>query len=128
MKLRGLRDKFILRHAFGDRIPQEVRSRPKVAYQAPDLKAFFVDGEAPDYVEELLSPERLADVGLFDTQRVNQLVRKGREFKLARVGMRDNMAFILVLSTMILDDIFVRGNRLSSVELSSAPELELVEV
>jgi len=128
VKLRGLRDKFILRHAFGDRIPQEVRSRPKVAYQAPDLKAFFVDGETPDYVEELLSPERLADVGLFDTQRVNQLVRKGREFKLARVGMRDNMAFILVLSTMLLDDIFVRGNRLSSVERSSAPELELVEV
>jgi len=128
VKLRGLKDKFILRHAFRDRIPQEIRTRPKVAYQAPDLKAFFVDGNAPDYVEELLSPERLADVGLFDTQRVNQLVRKGKEFKLARVGMRDNMAFILVLSTMLLDDIFVRGNGLSSVEHSEVPELELVEV
>lgn len=127
VKLRGLKDKFVLRHAFGDRIPREVRERPKVAYQAPDLKSFYVDGEAPEYVEELLSPDRIADVGLFDPQRVDQLVSKGRTSKLARIGMRDNMAFVLVLSTMLLDDLFVRGNA-SQYANKTTSEFELVEV
>ncbi len=104
-----------------------MRERPKVAYQAPDLKSFYVDGEAPEYVEELLSPDRIADVGLFDPQRVDQLVSKGRTSKLARIGMRDNMAFVLVLSTMLLDDLFVRGNA-SQYANKTTSEFELVEV
>ncbi|MBM2854512.1 MAG: asparagine synthase [Steroidobacteraceae bacterium] len=127
LKLRGLKDKFILRNAFGNRIPEQIRKRPKMAYQAPDLKGFFVNGRAPEYVEALLNPQRLAEVGLFDSAQVTQLVKKGREFKLARVGMRDNMAFILVISTMLLDDFFVRGNGLSFAQQTSASRLELIE-
>ncbi|MDH4260405.1 MAG: asparagine synthase C-terminal domain-containing protein, partial [Gammaproteobacteria bacterium] len=127
LKLRGLKDKFILRNAFGDRIPEQIRKRPKMAYQAPDLKGFFVNGKAPEYVETLLNPQRLAEVGLFDSAQVTQLLKKGREFKLARVGMRDNMAFVLVISTMLLDDFFVRGNGLSFAQQTSASRLELIE-
>jgi asparagine synthase (glutamine-hydrolysing) len=127
LKLRGLKDKFILRNAFGDRIPDEVRFRPKVAYQAPDLMAFFANGRMPPYVEALLEPARLAEVGLFDAQHVGQLSKKGRNFKLARVGTRDNMAFVLVLSTMLLDDVFVRGNGLSFADQAARSTLHLVE-
>jgi asparagine synthase (glutamine-hydrolysing) len=116
IKLRGLKDKFILRHSFANLVPDEIRARPKTAYQAPDLAAFFRDGRMPDYVEELLQPARIGEVGLFDPQAVSRLVEKGRKFRLDRVGNRDNMAFVLILSAMLLDDIFVRGRVPVSVQ------------
>jgi asparagine synthase (glutamine-hydrolysing) len=108
LKLRGMKDKFILRHAFADTLPPEIRGRAKVAYQAPDMKAFLADGKAPDYVEELLAPERIAESGLFDPARVQQLIAKGRSLPPGRLGIRDNMAFTLMLSTMLLHETFVK--------------------
>jgi len=127
LKLSGLRDKFILRNAFGSLIPDEVRKRPKVAYQAPDLKSFVTNGHAPDYVEDLLSPERIRKTGLFDPGRVTQLMTKARSYNLDRVGTRDNMAFVLVLSTMLLDEIFVRRNYVFSSDVSVRQPLNLIE-
>jgi len=126
LKLRGLKDKFILRNAFGNEIPEIVRNRPKVAYQAPDMKGFFIDGKLPAYADELLSPERVREVGLFDPHHVTRLVEKGRTFNLDRVGFRDNMAFVLILSTMLLDDIFVRKNMSFVSDVSNKPKLCLV--
>lgn len=126
IKLRGLRDKFILRQAFGDALPKPVRDRPKVAYQAPDIRGFFVDGWEPDYLSEILSERRLNETGLFDAKRVALLLAKARSQKLDRVGNRDNMAFVLVLSTMLLDDIFVRGANPVSSQIPSNVAFELV--
>lgn len=126
LKLRGLKDKYILRNAFGNEIPDIVRNRPKVAYQAPDMKSFFIDGKLPSYADKLLSPERIREVGLFDPQQVSRLVEKGRTFNLDRVGFRDNMAFVLILSTMLLDDIFVRKNTSFASDVGVAPKLRLV--
>ncbi len=109
IKLRGMKDKFILRNAFKAVVPEAVRERPKVAYQAPDLAGFISDGRAPDWVEELLTPARIKETGLFDPDRVSRLLSKGKSHKLSRIGTRDNMAFVLVLSTMLLDEFFVRG-------------------
>lgn len=122
IKLRGLKDKFIMRQAYAHQMPEAASNRPKVAYQAPDLKGFMIDGKAPDYVEELMSPERIKDVGLFDADRVTQLMTKARTFNLSRVGTRDNMAFVLVLSTMLLDETFVRNrNAMAAGPASSIP-------
>jgi asparagine synthase (glutamine-hydrolysing) len=126
LKLRGLKDKFILRNAFGSLIPDEVRKRPKVAYQAPDLKGFITDGYVPEYVQDLLSPERIKKTGLFDPARVAQLMAKGRSTNLARMGNRDNMAFVLILSTMLLDDIFIRRNWSLSSGISVSKPFHLI--
>jgi asparagine synthase (glutamine-hydrolysing) len=126
LKLRGMTDKFILRNAFGSLIPDEVRTRPKVAYQAPDLKGFVTDGRFPDYVDELLNPNHIKETGLFDPVRVEQLLTKARSYNLGRVGNRDNMAFVLVLSTMLLDEIYVRRNRQFSSDIEVNQPLNLI--
>ena len=72
-----------------------------------------------DYVEHLLSPERIASVGLFDSKAVTGLLTKFRQHSLPRTGNRDNVAFILLLSTMLLDEMFVRGERNISSEISA---------
>ncbi|MGE0363982.1 MAG: asparagine synthase (glutamine-hydrolyzing) [Vicinamibacterales bacterium] len=111
LKLRGLKDKFILRQAVAAAVPAEIRQRPKVAYQAPDVKGFVEGGRVPDYVAELFAPERIRQAGLFAPERVQQLLAKARSSTLARIGTRDNMAFVLVLSTMLLEEMFVSGRR-----------------
>jgi asparagine synthase (glutamine-hydrolysing) len=119
LKLRGLREKFILRQAFADKIPLALRSRPKIAYQAPDVLPFRRGEKMRDYVEHLLSPERIASVGLFDPKAVTGLLAKFRQHTLPRTGNRDNVAFILLLSTMLLDEMFVRKERSISSEISA---------
>lgn len=126
IKLRGLKDKFILRCAFKNHLPAEVLSRPKVAYQAPDLKSFFHEGEMLGYVEELLSPRRIRESGLFDAERVAQLTAKGRAFNLARVGNRDNMAFTLILSTLLLEELFIKKKQSFQYEPFDSFSLHMV--
>jgi asparagine synthase (glutamine-hydrolysing) len=121
LKLRGLKDKFILRKTFAKKLPKRIIDRPKVAYQAPDVKSFFVDGKAPDYVYDMLSSKRIRENGFFSETRVEQLLKKAESFKLDRVSTRDNMAFMLILSTMLLDEIFVRkrSNYKSDIKCTS---------
>ncbi len=57
-------------------------------------------------VAELLSPPRLSDTGLFDAQAVGKLMAKCAQGR--AIGFGDNMAFVGVLSTMLLHDQFIR--------------------
>ena len=126
IKLRGLKDKFILRKSFAKKLPKEITSRPKVAYQAPDVKGFFVDGKAPDYVYDMLNPKRIRENGLFNETRVEQLLKKAESFKLGRVSTRDNMAFMLILSTMLLDETFVKNRSKYTSDMKFSSTFKLV--
>jgi asparagine synthase (glutamine-hydrolysing) len=118
VKLRGLRDKYILRNAFCDEVPEAVRNRPKVAYQAPEMKAFFSDEATASKTADLLSPDRVASLGLFDPAFVAYLTTKARNRQFDRLGFRDNMCFVVVMSTLLLQDLFV-NNRAPKREASS---------
>lgn len=126
IKLRGLRDKFVLRHAFGEEIPDQIRNRPKVAYQAPEMIAFFENGKMPDYAEELLSRERIQETGLFDPGAVDALIAKGRSATLSRLGMRDSVAYLVILSTMLLDELYVRSKLGIHSDIETPNNMELV--
>jgi asparagine synthase (glutamine-hydrolysing) len=107
-KLRGLKDKFVLREAFRGLLPDEICSRPKFAYQAPELRAFLrPDRTQAALVDEHLSPEALASTGLFRPELVAALLKKAQLLDLARLGTRDNMAFVQILSTQILHRRFI---------------------
>jgi asparagine synthase (glutamine-hydrolysing) len=99
MKLRGLREKHILRRALGHHLPQRVAERPKQPYRAPDSESFFGAG-APAYVAETLSERSLEQAGLFDPRAVQRLVAKCRAG--GAIGAADNQAFVGVLSTQLL--------------------------
>jgi asparagine synthase (glutamine-hydrolysing) len=105
-KIRGLNEKFLLKRAVRDLLPETVTNRVKQPYRAPDAQSFLANG-APDYVRELLSPARIASSGYFDPGSVSKLVEKcsaGRG-----IGFADNMAFVGILSTMLLDEQFLRN-------------------
>ena len=62
LKLRCLREKWLLKKAAQPWLPDVIRRRPKRPYRAPIHRSFFND-QAPDYVRELLSPGALKGRG-----------------------------------------------------------------
>jgi asparagine synthase (glutamine-hydrolysing) len=108
LKMRGLREKLLLRKAFARDLPPGVGSRPKQPYRVPDANSFFADGRPLPWVAELLSDASVRDAALFDAPTVARLTAKcaaGRA-----IGFGDNMAFVGVLSTQLVHRQLIRDN------------------
>jgi len=113
MKLRGLREKHLLREAMRAQIPDQVVRREKQPYRAPILRA-FVGPEAPEYVAELVSHERLHDAGVFAPVMVDRLMQKCRRNEATGVSESDEMALVGVLSVMLLHEHLVARPELAA--------------
>ena len=99
-KLRGMTEKYILRRALADLLPDEIVRRTKQPYRAPDSQSFFFAGQPLDYVAELMGADRIRAAGYFDPAPVARLFEKCR---LGRArGFADNQAFVGILSTMLI--------------------------
>jgi len=109
LKIRGLTEKYLLRRSVEGLVPERIRRRTKQPYRAPDSASFFRADASLGYVEELLRPARVRESGLFDSAAVERLAGKCREGK--AIGFSDNMAFVGVLSTLLLEEMFVRAPR-----------------
>jgi len=105
-KLNGLTEKYLLKRAVEGEVPELIRKRTKQPYRAPDSASFFEGARPVEYVAELLSPSRVDAAGLFDSTSVGKLVAKCQAGR--AIGFGDNMAFVGILSTMLLHDQFVR--------------------
>ena len=106
-RLMGLQEKFLLKHAIRDLLPVSVTQRTKQPYRVPDIASFVNGGSLVDYASELLGSARIRDAGYFDPQAVAKLVAKC--LKGRAIGFGDNMAFMGILSTMLVDELFVRN-------------------
>ena len=104
LKMRTLRDKYLLRELAARWVPREIAQRPKRPYRAPIHRSFF--GEStPDYVRELLSTERLKSAGLFKPAAVSQLVGKIEQGR--PIGETDDMALAGIISGQLVHHHFV---------------------
>ncbi len=104
-KMKVLNEKYLLRKCAQALAPPAILARRKQPYRAPDAACFFGPG-APDYVEELLSPGRVRQDGIFHPAAVEALAAKARRGGVWSAA--DNMAVVGVLSTQLLIDQFVR--------------------
>ena len=98
MKLKGLREKHILRRALGSLLPEGIGSRVKQPYRAPDSQSFS-GGSEPAYLAQALSEDAVVSLGLFNPKAVDKLLEKTRRQGVS--GFRDNAAFIGILSTQL---------------------------
>jgi asparagine synthase (glutamine-hydrolysing) len=111
-KILGLNEKYILKKAMGPWLPPSIRRRTKQPYRAPDSQSFFHNGRAADYVEALFSESLLRERGYFEPQATRKLFEKCRQGR--AIGFADNMAFVGILSTMLVDEMFVRQGAVQS--------------
>lgn len=113
LRLRDLQEKYLLRKSLANVLPDDINKRPKRPYRAPILRAFFGPG-APDYVRDLLAPERVAASGLFKTAHVVKLAEKARRYADVGFSESDEMGLVGVLSTMLLHEQLVRNPTLAA--------------
>ena len=118
-KLRGLREKAILRRWARHVVPPAVEQRPKQPYRAPDVPPFFTP-TAPEYVEDVLDASNIARTGVFEPAAVAGLVRRCRAG--TAMGFRESQALVGILSTELWHRQFISETRLepSTVEAGGA--------
>lgn len=104
LKLNGLNEKYLLKKLMKDRLPDAILHRPKQAYRAP-IRSAFAFNNLPDYLREMLSIPTIERMGIFNPDHVGQLLAKMKLDK--PVSEIDNMAITAILSTQILNDLFI---------------------
>jgi asparagine synthase (glutamine-hydrolysing) len=111
-RLRGLREKEILRRWASRILPARIKARRKRPSRPADAPIFF-GPSAPEWVADHLTPDRLRRVGVFSPTSVGGLVRRCRAG--FATGFRENQALLGVLSTQVWHHQFIER------AMSSAP-------
>ncbi len=110
-KILGFKEKHVLKKAMQKYVPERIIKRVKQPYRAPDIDSFISNGQAPDYVDYLFSKDRLMESGIFNYTSVSKFYEKCLKRK--TISFVDNMAFVGILSTMVLDEIFIKKRTLT---------------
>ena len=107
-RLRGLRDKHLLRLLAERWVPKSVARRHKVIFRAP-LDSFHMDPEPP-FVRELLSEQSIRKTGYFDLAAVN---RWRKDFRKLRAGSLPRLSveagLTAVVATQLWHHLFLGG-------------------
>ncbi len=104
LKLNCLNEKFLLKKMSTGIIPESITKRSKQAYRAP-ITSSLLNADAPPYIEEILSSEKLKAFGFFNPQKVQALITKIKNTK--NVSETDQMAITGILSTQLVQQMFV---------------------
>jgi asparagine synthase (glutamine-hydrolysing) len=119
LKLRGLHDKYILRHVAARWLPRAIAFRRKAMFRAP-FDSFHLE-QAPPFVQQLLSEESLRKTGYFDVAAVahwrtafRDLWSRGAQ----RVSVE--MGLVGVLATQLWHHTYIDGS------LADLPSLSVV--
>jgi asparagine synthase (glutamine-hydrolysing) len=123
LKLRGLNEKYLLKRAMRDLLPEEIWRRSKRPYRAPIQRSFFPNGKPLEWVAHALSPAQLVDCGYFEPAAIAQLLKKLERF--GTLGETDEMALTGILSTQLLHQQFV-ATPYSSTTLDHHDDLKVV--
>lgn len=127
-KLRGLNEKHVLKRAARGLVEPSVLERKKQPYRAPDAQA-FVAADAPEWVQDVVSPSAISEAGVFAPEAVAQLWAKLQARRNAgQYSNVDNMAIVGVLSTQLLHRQFIARAPQSSADLRVTTLVDAVAV
>jgi asparagine synthase (glutamine-hydrolysing) len=113
IRLNGMTEKYILKKAAEGMIPPQLIERPKQPYRAPISQA-FLGNTRHEYVHELLSEKTIQEYGYFDPKKTSRLLKKCRQQNGTLLSERENMALVGIISTQLLDSLFVKNSKLFS--------------
>jgi len=101
-KIRGLKEKYILKKVMEKILPPTIVHRPKHPFRAP-----ISPGLAGKSVRERISEKDIVDAGLFDWQEVSLLL--GKLVSNPSVSEIDDMALTGILSAQYIYSRFIRN-------------------
>jgi asparagine synthase (glutamine-hydrolysing) len=120
-KMRGMRDKLILRYLADRWVPRSIAWRRKAMFRAP-LDGFHVT-TMPTFVDQLLSPESLKKTGYFDAASVQHW---RSAFRTMRAGGNQRtmveMGLVGVIATQLWHHTYLGGGLADLPTWSPPPE------
>ena len=105
-KMAGMRDKIILRRMAERRLPADIWKRRKQPFRAPIGAALF--GPESERFRDLLTPQGLAEDGLFDVPATTRLLDRADRLAGNLSGEREEMGLVGVLTLRLLGQSFGR--------------------
>lgn len=103
----GSIEKYILKKAFGQMLPQSITSRFKQPYLAPNAQVFF-GANRPEYMESVLSEQELKKISVLDHDLASRFLKKLATSDASRMAPREHQAFMLIMSLALLDRGFIQ--------------------
>ena len=102
LKLNGLTEKYILKKAAEDLIPQQIVDREKFGFVAPGSPALLQ--QKIDWIYDLLSYDRIKKQGYFNPDTVEFLKKKysQKDFKL-NLTLEDDLLIVVITFGLFLD-------------------------
>ncbi|MGW0889920.1 asparagine synthase (glutamine-hydrolyzing) [Saccharopolyspora sp. NPDC002578] len=101
-------EKYLLKQAYADVLPERIVKKGKFPYRAPD-SAVFVRSR-PDYRDLLLDQDALDEIPALDSRFVRKFVTRVFDTPPERIGTKENQAFVFLASTVWLHHWYVRGH------------------
>jgi asparagine synthase (glutamine-hydrolysing) len=120
LKMKGFREKHILRHALRGLLPKSILKRPKYAMVTPIET--WLRGPLTPRIQEAFSPASLVRVGYFNPQGVNRMLERHRQGHANYGGLLMGVAKV-----QIWHDLFVRQRGLTPPNGLDDPTLSGVE-
>jgi asparagine synthase (glutamine-hydrolysing) len=108
-KLFGLEEKYLLKLAFADLVPESILRRPKQPYRAPDAASFFADG-TPEWFDEVTSERAVREACVFQPELVAGLLAKCVRAGGENMSNTDSMRILAVASTQLTHLMFIAGD------------------
>jgi asparagine synthase (glutamine-hydrolysing) len=116
-KLFGLEEKYLLKRAFADLVPDDIIHRPKQPYRAPDAASFFVP-DRPAWFDEVMAERAIAAAGVFEPSLVAGLLAKCGRTGGESMSNTDNMRVLAIVSTQLTHECFIADGGWGTVEWS----------
>ncbi|MGW2366729.1 asparagine synthase (glutamine-hydrolyzing) [Streptomyces sp. NPDC001667] len=101
-------EKYLLKRAYADVLPERIVKKGKFPYRAPDSAAFV--RSRPDYRELLTDPGTLEEIGVLDPSFVRRFTDRVFDSPPEGIGTKENQAFVFLASTLWLHHWYVRGH------------------
>jgi asparagine synthase (glutamine-hydrolysing) len=117
LKLRGFREKYLLRRYAARWLPRREAHRPKYPYRAPVAGA-LVGAAAPSWSAEVFAPESIRALGVFDPEKVRRLVLKVSP-RPADASEADAMALVAIATTQLLGRAFASPEHIGAASLAA---------
>ncbi len=108
-KLRGLKEKWLLRQVAARTLPARIANRPKTMFRAT-FSGTFLGPHRPSWVDQLLSPESLRATGFFDPEIVAR--ERSSQVRMPRITPRRGVMDIgltFVVSTQLWHHLYCGG-------------------
>jgi asparagine synthase (glutamine-hydrolysing) len=99
-------EKRILKDAFAEIIPTSIVKRHKQPYRAPDAVVFLKHMSQTPFMDLLLSESELTKHNWLNPKIAMNFVRKMRSVSVHDISAAEDQAFLLLLSTLLLEDMY----------------------